>query len=150
MKCHRCPKRSQYSEKFKKTHYGGTHNYERWLSEHADPQLHREYAQEWLRCNTRGTRETHFKEHGVRWSELLRLPDIDPIRFAVVDPMHCLFLGVAKWIIQSIFIKENKLDSEQLCVAQGRMDSVQLPSDIGRIPSKITIEEGFSKLTVDQ
>ncbi|CAG8801576.1 24705_t:CDS:2, partial [Dentiscutata erythropus] len=51
MKCHRCPKRSRYSETFKKTHYGGMQDYEQWLSEQADPQLHREYAQEWLRCS---------------------------------------------------------------------------------------------------
>jgi hypothetical protein len=150
MKCHRCPKRSRYSEEFRKTHYGGMRDYEQWITESADPKEHRQYAQEWLRCDTRGTRENHFKEHGVRWSELLRLPYMDPIRFAVVDPMHCLFLGVAKWIIQSIFIKENKLNSEQLRVAQRRMDSVQLPSDIGRIPPKIAIGEGFSKLTADQ
>jgi hypothetical protein len=150
MKCHRCPKRSQYSEKFRKTHYGGMHDYEQWITEFADPQVHRQYVQEWLRCDTRGTRDDHFKKHGVRWSELLRLPYMDPIRFAVVDPMHCLFLGVAKWIIQSIFIKENKLNSEQLRAAQIRMDDVQLPSDIGRIPPKIAIGEGFSKLTADQ
>ena len=30
------------------------------------------------------------------------------------------------------------------------MDNVQLPSDIGQIPPKITIREGFSKLTADQ
>ena len=125
-------------------------DYEQWLSEQADPQLHREYAQEWLRCDTRGIRDAYFKKHGVRWSELLRLPYMDPIRFAVVDPMHCLFLGVAKWIIQSIFVKENKLNSEQLRIAQRRMDSVQLPSDIGRIPPKVAIGEGFSKLTADQ
>ncbi|GET61386.1 hypothetical protein RIR_e15761_A0A2N0NSE5_9GLOM [Rhizophagus irregularis DAOM 181602=DAOM 197198] len=29
---------------------------------------------------------------------------MNPIRFAAVDPMHCLFLGVAKWIIKSIFV----------------------------------------------
>jgi hypothetical protein len=150
MKCHRCPKRSRYSEKFKKTHYGGMHDYEQWISESADPQEHRRHAQEWLGFDTRGTRDSHFKEHGVRWSELLRLPYMDPIRFAVVDPMHCLFLGIAKWIIQSIFIKENKLNSDQLRVAQRRMNNVQLPSDIGRIPPKIAIGEGFSKLTADQ
>ena len=150
MKCHRCLKRSRYSETFKKTHYRGMQDYKQWLSESADSQLHREYAQEWLRCDTRGTRDSHFKEHGVRWSELLRLPYMDPIRFAVVDPMHCLFLGVAKWIIQFIFIKENKLNADQLRVAQERMGDAQLPSDIGRIPPKIAIGEGFSKLTADQ
>jgi hypothetical protein len=65
--------------------------------------------------------------------------------------MHCLFLGVAKWIIKSIFINQNKLSMEQLRVAQNRMDYIDLPSDIGRIPPKIAIgNEGFSNLTADQ
>jgi hypothetical protein len=151
MKCHRCEKRSVYSEDYKKTHYGGMDDYEEWVTKPADPLLHREYAYEWLQCNLKASREAHFKVHGVRWSELLRLPYMDPIRFAVVDPMHCLFLGVAKWIIKSIFINQEKLSMDQLRVAQNRMDNVVLPSDIGRIPPKIAIgNEGFSKLTADQ
>ena len=86
----------------------------------------------------------------MRWTELLRLPYMDPIRFAVVDPMHCLFLGVAKWIIKSIFVNQEKLSMEQLRAAQNRMDHIELPSDIGRIPNKIDCGEGFSNFTADQ
>jgi hypothetical protein len=117
MKCHRCEKRSIYSEKYKKTHYGGMQDYDKWVTNPTDPSLHRQYAREWLQCNSKSSREAHFKVHGIRWAELLRLPYMDPIRFAVVDPMHCLFLGVAKWIIKSIFINQNKLSIEQLRVA---------------------------------
>jgi hypothetical protein len=39
---------------------------------------------------------------------------------------------------------------EQLRVAQSRIDHVELPSDIGRIPPKIAIGEGFSNFTADQ
>jgi hypothetical protein len=91
MKCNRCKKHSTYSEKYRKTHYGGDHNYKISIAE-----SHRKYVQEWLQCNSKNTREDHFKEHGVCWSELLRLSYMDPIRFAAVDPMHCLFLGIAK------------------------------------------------------
>ncbi|GBC36291.2 uncharacterized protein LOC114575354 [Rhizophagus irregularis DAOM 181602=DAOM 197198] len=151
MKCHRCEKHSTYSEVYKKTHYGGMQEYDKWVTNPINPSLHRQYAHEWLQCNSKSSRDTHFKEHGVRWSELLRLPYIDPIRFAVVDPMHCLFLGIAKWIIKSIFINQNKLSMEQLRIAQKRMDYIELPSDIGRIPPKIAIgNEGFSNLTADQ
>ncbi|GET58082.1 uncharacterized protein LOC107327733 [Rhizophagus irregularis DAOM 181602=DAOM 197198] len=146
MKCHRCEKRSVYSEEYRKNHYGGVHTYE--LS---NAESHRKHAYEWLQCNSKNSREDHFKEYGIRWSELLRLPYMDPIRFAVVDPMHCLFLGVAKWIIKSIFVSQGKLSMEQLRVAQNRMDHVKLPSDIGRIPPKIAIgSDGFSNLTADQ
>ena len=76
---------------------------------------------------------------------------MDPIWFAVVDLMHCLFLSVAKWIIKSIFVKQNKLTMKQLCVAQKRMKHVDLLSDIGQIPAKIAIgNDGFSNLTADQ
>jgi hypothetical protein len=151
MKCNRCEKRGTYSREYKKTHYGGMQDYNKWVTRPANPLLHRQYAHEWLRCFSKASREAHFKEHGVRWSELLRLPYMDPIRFAVVDPMHCLFLGVAKWIIKSIFINQNKLNMEQLHIAQNRMDHVDLPPDIGRIPPKIAIgNDGFSNLTADQ
>ena len=76
---------------------------------------------------------------------------MDPIRFAVVDPMHCLFLDVAKWIIRSIFVDQKKLTMEQLRVAQNRMEHIELPSDIGQIPPKIAIgNSGFSNLIADQ
>ncbi|CAB5091380.1 unnamed protein product [Rhizophagus irregularis] len=65
--------------------------------------------------------------------------------------MYCLFLGVAKWIIKSIFVNQKKLTMEQLRVAQNRMDNIDLPSDISRIPPKIAIgNDGFSNLTADQ
>ncbi|CAB4487545.1 unnamed protein product [Rhizophagus irregularis] len=107
MKCHRCEKRSTYSEVYKKTHYGGMQEYDKWVTNPINPSLHRQYAHEWLQCNSKSSRDTHFKEHG--------------------------------------------LSMEQLRIAQKRMDYIELPSDIGRIPPKIAIgNEGFSNLTADQ
>ncbi|GET64607.1 hypothetical protein GLOIN_2v1848891 [Rhizophagus irregularis DAOM 181602=DAOM 197198] len=114
MKCYRCDKRTTYSEEFRKTHYGGMQDYNEWVTKPADLLLHRQYAHEWLQCNSKSSREAHFKVHGIRWTEVLCLPYMDPIRFAVVDPMHCLFLDVAKWIIKSIFVNQKKLTMEQL------------------------------------
>ena len=74
MKCHRCEKRSTYSREHKKNHYGGGHTYSTQSAE-----LHRKHAQEWMECNSKSSREGHFKKYGVRWSELLRLPYMDPI-----------------------------------------------------------------------
>ena len=69
---------------------------------------------------------------------------MDPIRFAVINPMHCLFLGIVKWIIKSIFVNQEKLTMDQLHVAQSRMDHVELPSNIGQISPKIAIgDSGF-------
>ena len=75
---------------------------------------------------------------------------MNPIQFAVVDPIHCFFLGVAKWIIKSIFINQEKLTVKQFCVAQNRMNHIYLFFNIGRIPPKIAIGNGFSNLTADE
>lgn len=54
---------------------------------------HLDIATRWCNAKTEKERDTLFEKHGVRWSELLRLPYWDPTRFAVVDAMHNLFLG---------------------------------------------------------
>ena len=38
--------------------------------------------------------------YGARYSELLRLPYFDCVLFKVVDPMHNLFLGMAKHLVE--------------------------------------------------
>ena len=65
MKCHRCEKRTTYSAQYSKTHYGGMEDYDKWIISPANPSLHRKYAQEWMECNSRSSRENHFKEYGV-------------------------------------------------------------------------------------
>ena len=48
----------------------------------------------WLNeCSTKKERETIEFEHGVRYSELSRLPYFDPVRMHLIDPMHNLMLG---------------------------------------------------------
>lgn len=53
---------------------------------------HRRLAEEWRSLDSK-RRDSHFKEHGIRWSELLRLPYWDPVVFTVVEFSHNL-LGV--------------------------------------------------------
>ena len=75
--------------------------------------------------------ESICKTNWVRWSELLRLPYFDPVRFATVDPMHCLFLGIAKWIVKRIWVDEEILTTNTLKMVQKKMDEFQIPSDLG-------------------
>ncbi|GET50735.1 uncharacterized protein LOC107327733 [Rhizophagus irregularis DAOM 181602=DAOM 197198] len=121
--CHRCEKKANYEN--------GQHNFAGMDDvgySARDSNEHRQNALGWRRCNSDAARKRFVKETGVRWSELLRLSYFDPIRFITVDPMHCLFLGIAKWI----------------------MDEFQIPSDLGRIPGKIHSGEGFTNFTADQ
>ena len=111
---------------------------------------HRENAQAWRRCNSDASRSQFVKQTGVRWSELLHLPYFDPVRFVTVDPMHCLFLGIAKWIVKRIWVDEEILTTNTLKMVQKKMDEFQIPSDLERILGKIHAGEGFSNFTADQ
>ncbi|GBC51300.2 hypothetical protein GLOIN_2v1775288 [Rhizophagus irregularis DAOM 181602=DAOM 197198] len=121
--CHRCEKKANYEN--------GQHNFAGMDDvgySARDSNEHWQNALGWRRCNSDAARKRFIKETGVRWSELLHLSYFDLIRFITVDPMHCLFLGIAKWI----------------------MDEFQIPSDLGRIPGKIHSGEGFANFTADQ
>ena len=45
---------------------------------------------------TASSRTKIEKENGARYSELLRLPYYNVIRYHVIEPMHNLFVGIAK------------------------------------------------------
>ena len=61
-----------------------------------------------------------------------------------IDPVHNLFLGTSKKIIR-IWLNEGVLDDEKLNILQDRVDRIDTPTNIGRIPRKIaTSFEGFT------
>src|SRR5436190_10567802 len=64
--------------------------------------------------------------------------------------MHCLFLGIAKWIVKKIWVDEGVLTLDNLKNIQRKMNQIQVPADLGRIPRKIDHEEGFINFTADQ
>lgn len=51
-------------------------------------------AERWRDATTRLERKKIFKTHGVRWSEMWRLPYWDPTQQLVVDSMHNLLEGL--------------------------------------------------------
>ncbi len=67
---------------------------------------YRASAQRYLDAQDDRERETIFKETGIRWSELLRLPYFDPSRFVVIDAMHNLFLGLIKEHFEILGIRD--------------------------------------------
>jgi Transposase family tnp2 len=146
--CHRCEKKSNYEN--------GQHNFAGIIDdmneglEDRNSVQHREDAIGWRRCNSKAARDRFVQQTSVRWSELLRLPYFDPIRFIIVDPMHCLFLGIAKWIVKRIWIDEGILTPNVLKEIQKKMNQFQVPSDLGRISRKVDCGEGFSHFTADQ
>ena len=64
--------------------------------------------------------------------------------------MHCLFLGIAKWIVKKIWVDEGVLTSDNLKNIQRKMNQIQVPADLGRISRKVDRGEGFINFTADQ
>ena len=55
----------------------------------------------------------------------------------IIDPMHNLFLGSAKYFTQKILIHTGILDNSKLILVNERLQSVHIPFHIGRLPTKI-------------
>ena len=71
--------------------------------------------------------------YGCKYAVLFDLPACDIIRLHVVDPMHNLFLGIAKYTTKQ-WNELGVLNSHDYSVIQDRVDSMCVPSKIGRIP----------------
>lgn len=87
------------------------------------------------------------RQHGLRYSVLLSLPNFDVIRYHTIDPMHNIFLGIAKLCIK-IWKSNNILKSCHFDMIQNRVDMMIPPPNIGRIPAKIG--SGFASFTADE
>ncbi|OCH84644.1 hypothetical protein OBBRIDRAFT_815396 [Obba rivulosa] len=70
----------------------GCTDFDNWVCR--DPAEMRRQAKKWRDDASQSEHEKIFQSHGVRWSELWRLPYWDPICQLVVDSMHCIFEGL--------------------------------------------------------
>lgn len=78
---------------------------------------------------------------GSRYTSLLELPYYGSITMCVIDPMHNLFLGSAKKMFK-IWCEDGFLTKEKLREVQKRIENVEAPSDLGRLPGKISSNYG--------
>ena len=97
----------------------------------------------WKHQLTKEDRNQHVKRTLVQWSEMLRLPYFDPIRFLVVDLMHNLFLGIAHWTVKRLWIDNDKIIKAHPELMEKRAKQIKVPADVKRIPYKIAIGEDF-------
>jgi len=142
--CHRCKKSANYVNRH--FNFGGMQDMDEWFIQ-KDLTEHQQKALEWRRCNSDAERKRFVKDNKVRWSELLRLNYFNPIRHAIIDPMHCIFLGIAKWIVKRIWIDEGILTQNMFTRMQSAMNRINILSDIGQILGKLNCGEGFSNFT---
>ncbi len=109
---------------------------------------HRQVAERLQHFSTRAEQERTESTSGCRYSVLLKLPYFDAPQMLIIDPMHNLFLGTAKHYLKSIWLHNDVISEVQFESIQRRVDSSQIPAELGRIPHKI--RSGFSSFTADQ
>ena len=78
---------------------------------------------------------------------LLDLPYFDIIAHCAIDPMHNLFLGTSKHVME-MWQKLNIINSKDLLIIQDRVNSMTPPCGVGRIPAKIS--SNFCDFTADE
>lgn len=92
--CNKCMK--QFEGGIGEKSYAGF-NFSEW--EMRDAKSHRDIVRKIVKSKTKGKRENLENFYGVRYSVLLELDYFDPIRMTIIDPMHNLFLGTAKRVL---------------------------------------------------
>ncbi|CAC5359646.1 unnamed protein product [Mytilus coruscus] len=100
---------------------------------------HRSIAEEIRQQDNMTAKQKLESKHGVRYTELLRLPYFNAISSFVVDPMHNLFQGTAKYMFKTIW--KDKLTGQDLQEIQDMVDNVTVPASFGRILSSFTSEQ---------
>lgn len=91
----------------------GACNHGEWVKR--DVTETRRHAEDWKMAKTLKDQERLFKAHGVRWSEMWRLPYWDPSRQLVVDAMHCILEGLVQHhfrVVLKLSTTESLIDPE--------------------------------------
>jgi Transposase family tnp2 len=100
---------------------------------------HKAAAEQWKNAETKVERDKIFKQHGVRWSELLRLPYWDPTRFIVIDGMHNLFLGLVQYHFRSLIVIDKQASKELRKGQQSHVNSKDLQKGRETLMSNPTV-----------
>ena len=125
----------------------GDKDYSGFNREQWDKRNNEQHRQEVLKWKTKTRQKDLESLLGCRYSCLLDLPYFDAPRMLCIDPMHNLFLGTGKHML-SVWMKQDLISKSHFETIQNFIDSINVPSDVGRIPSKIS--SGFSGFKADQ
>lgn len=109
--------------------------------------VHRQQCSYYLQAETAAKQKLIEKEHGLRYSVMIELPYFNPIRHSVVDPMHNLYLGTAKHVME-VWNDRGILSKKDFEVIQQKISTLITPRDVGRIPLKIG--SSYAGFTADQ
>ena len=97
-------------------------------------------------CKTKCEKLDKELQLGCRYSELLEFPYFNPSHHLLIDSMHNLFLGLLNML--NMLLKKYKLgqllQKQQLDTIHKRLQQVNVPMHIGRLPSRIDAGATFT------
>ena len=107
---------------------------------------HRSNVQTIIQCTTNSEQKKKESELGCRYSCLIELPYFDPVRMLTVDPMHNLYLGTAKRIMQKVWLERGIINSSAITEINRRISSVNIPPNVSFscLPPSIQYSSGFT------
>ena len=84
-------------------------------------------------------------DKGSCFTQLMNLPYYDCIRFAIIDPMHNLYLGTPKRLLHEQWMESGLIPKKSLDEIQNIVQKCNVPSNVGRMSHKIA--SAFASLT---
>ncbi|KAJ7712854.1 hypothetical protein B0H16DRAFT_1811810 [Mycena metata] len=123
-----------------------------------DGEQHRRESAEYAKIpeDDKKARDTFASTYGTRYYEFSHLSYFDPVRQIIIDPMHCIFLGVVKtqwldaWIKDPAALrKSTALKPREIDQIHEYLQALEMPSWVARLPSKVGYPAG-GNLTSDE
>ena len=141
--CWKCSKLFPYDETLNRVDFAGVE-----LGSLRKHDIHKKNARDTLDAVTKTQRSQLESDNGSRFTQLMHLPYYDCIRFAIIDPMHNLFLGTPKRLLREQWMESGLIPKNSLDEIQNIVQKCNVPSNVGRIPHKIA--SAFASLTADE
>ena len=138
--CWKCKKVFEYSESL---NFSGPD-----IGDLRTHQEHKTNALKTLTAKILTERSTLELSTGSHFTELMHLQYFDCIQFTIIDPMHNLFLGTAKQMLQNGWLENGLIRQKELEIIEERVSKYISPISIGRIPRKISSH--FASLTAEE
>jgi len=133
--CWKCKKVFKHSESLGRQDFSG--------SDIGNLRTHQEHKANALKTHTVETlTECYTLElvSGSCFTELMHLKYFDCIQFTIIDPMHNLFLGTAKCVLQNGWLENNLISKKELeIIIEERVSRCISPINIGRIPQNASL-----------
>ena len=140
--CWKCSKEFKHDKELKRTDFSSA-----TVGPSRTHLEHKKNAVETLSART-PTEKSKLECDKGRFTELMLLPYYDCICCTIIDPMHNLFLGTAKRIMHTQWLKNDLISKADLNIIQDRINAFCIPTNVGKIKHKISSE--FSNLNANE